>query len=112
MVTRETHDHPDRPAYSADERIPATDRDDFEDECVVRLRDDVEVEREVRPREMSHTTVVAQPPSLWPSRIGGFVVGVLAVGLAAIGYLVVSDDDDDGSIDVPGVDVTVDLPGN
>ena len=56
--------------------------------------------------------VAAQPRRRWTAWLAGFVVALVVVAAAVFAYLAISEDDNDGSVDVPAVDVDVSSPEN
>jgi len=50
--------------------------------------------------------------SRWRGWLAGFIFALVVIAIAVAIYFAVSDDDNDGSIDVPGVDVSVENPSD
>ena len=51
--------------------------------------------------------VTADRRPRWTAWLAGFVVALVIAAAAVFAYLAISDDDNDGSVDVPAVDVDV-----
>jgi len=69
----------------------------------------VETTRDADYREYRTTEpVIVDHPSRWPSFLAGFITAIILAAIAFGTFLVVSDSDDDGNIDVnvPAVDVS------
>jgi hypothetical protein len=66
---------------------------------------------------MAHTdydteVVRVEHRSRWRGWLAGFIAALVVIAIAIAIYFAVSDDDDDGTIEVPGVDVSVDNPAD
>jgi hypothetical protein len=48
----------------------------------------------------------------WRGWLAGFIAALVVIAVAVAIYFAVSDDDNDGSIEVPGVDVSVENPSD
>jgi hypothetical protein len=64
---------------------------------------------------MAHTdydteVVRVERRSRWRGWLAGFLTALVVIVIAVAVYFAVSDDDDDGTIEVPGVDVSVETP--
>jgi hypothetical protein len=56
--------------------------------------------------------VVTERRPRWTAWLAGFVVAIVIAAAAVFAYLAISDDDNDGSVDVPAVDVEVSEPAD
>jgi hypothetical protein len=50
--------------------------------------------------------------SRWRGWVAGFILALVVIAVAIAIYFAVSDDDDDGTVEVPGVDVSVENPSD